>query len=203
MLHGNRGGPNGLTRCSPGYRTFTAKPQPNRRIIDNTMTTPRRRRKVSPLYLVAGLAAAIFGAFVGSRAIEAATTELTVTDHNTGLAIHGFDPVAYFADRAAAPGTDEFECILAGIVWRFRNSGNRAAFLANPDVYMPRFGGYDPVAVARGVAVAGHPQLWLIAGDRLYLFHTAAAREEFAADPERISATADRRWASVQSQLTP
>ena len=197
------GVPNRLTRRSPGYRTFTAKPQPNRRIIDNTMTAPRRRRKLSRLDLGAGLAAGILSAFVGSQAIGAATTELTVIDHNTGLAVHGFDPVAYFADRTATPGTNEFECILAGTIWRFRNQGNRAAFLANPEVYMPRFGGYDPVAVARGVAVAGNPRIWLIAGDRLYLFHTTASQEEFAADPERISATADRRWVSVQSQLTP
>ena len=141
------------------------------------MTAPRRRRKASAAGLGAGLAAAILGAFVGSRAIGAATTELIVIDHHTGLAIGGFDPVAYFTDGAATPGTDEFECILAGAVWRFRNQGNRAAFMADPEVYMPRFGGYDPVAVARGVAVAGNPRLWLIAGERLYLFHTAATQE--------------------------
>lgn len=167
------------------------------------MTAPRRRRKVSPLCLGVGLMIAVFGALVGPRATGAATTELTVIDHITGLAIHGFDPVAYFADRTATLGTSEFECILAGTIWRFHNPGDRAAFLANPEVYTPRFGGYDPVAVARGVAVAGHPRIWLIAGERLYLFHTVASQEEFAADPERISATADRRWASVQSLLIP
>lgn len=188
---------------SPSYRMFTAKPQPNRPIVGNTMTAPRRRRKLPALHVSAGLAAALLGVLAGPRAIRATTTELIVADYHTGLAIHGFDPVAYYVDRAPMPGKEEFECILAGTVWRFRNEGNRAAFLKNPEVYMPRFGGYDPVAVARGVAVAGHPQIWLIAGQRLYLFHTTASQAEFAADPDRIAATADRRWAAVRSQLTP
>ncbi len=143
------------------------------------------------------------GALAAVPQTGAATTELIVVDRNTGLAIGGFDPVAYFVDRAAMPGRSDIECAFGGTVWRFRNEGNRAAFLANPDVYMPRFGGYDPVGIARGVAVAGHPQLWLISGQHLYLFYSAQAQAEFALDPERISSTADRKWLSMQHQLVP
>ena len=83
----------------------------------------------------------------GPSRVEAATGELVVVDRHTGLAISGFDPVAYFIDTPS-PGRGEFEATFAGAVWRFRNAGNRAAFVADPEVYMPRFGGYDPVAVA-------------------------------------------------------
>ena len=89
--------------------------------------------------------------------IGAATTERIVVDRNSGLAISGFDPVAYFTDAKPLPGKGEYEQAVAGAVWRFRSAGNRAAFKADPDVYMPRFGGYDPVGVARGVAVPGNP----------------------------------------------
>jgi hypothetical protein len=58
---------------------------------------------------------------------------------------------------------------LDGAVWRFRNEGNRAAFAEHPEVYLPRFGGYDAVAIARGVSVPGHPLFWTITGERLYL----------------------------------
>ena len=73
------------------------------------------------------------------------------------------DPLAYFIDGASLRGSDDFEHAYAGAVWRFRNEGNRAAFIADPQVYMPRYGGYDPVGVARGVAVPGDPRLWLVA----------------------------------------
>ena len=56
--------------------------------------------------------------------IGAATTEHVVTDRNSGLAIHGFDPVAYFTDGAPSLGKGEFEHRHAGVVWLFRNPGN-------------------------------------------------------------------------------
>jgi hypothetical protein len=163
------------------------------------MTAARRRRKrawpAGPAPLLALLALA--------GPIAAATTEHVVVDRNTGLAILGFDPVAYFTDGAALAGKGDFELSFVGAVWRFRNPGNRAAFAADPDVYMPRYGGYDPVGVARGVAVPGDPRLWLLAGHRLYLFYTAEARAAFAASEDATIAAADRNWPAVQLTLSP
>jgi hypothetical protein len=135
--------------------------------------------------------------------IGAATTEYIVTDRNSGLAIHGFDPVAYFTNRAPLIGRDEYEHRHAGAVWRFRNPGNLGAFAADPDIYMPRFGGYDPMGVGRGVAAAGDPRIWLIVGDRLYLFHSPESKAAFAADSEQAAAAADDAWPTVQRTLSP
>ena len=173
-------------------------------MIGNTMTAPRRRRKPGPLRLAAVLGgAAIVGVAAYAIPIGAATTEYVVVDRNTGLAISGFDPVAYFIDGAPRLGKAEFEYRFARAVWRFRNEGNRAAFAADPEVYMPRFGGYDPTDVARGVAVPGDPRVWLVTGGRLYFFYREQAREAFMGDAERLSATADRKWPSVQLTLSP
>ena len=195
----------GLTRCTHGYVSFAAKPQPNRRIIGKTMTTPRRQRKLRLVGLGTGLlaAAAAIGGLAAPAAIRAATTELIVVDRNSGIAIGGFDPVAYFIDGVAMPGKGDFEASFAGAVWRFRNEGNRGAFLADPDTYLPRFGGYDPTGVARGAAVPGDPRLWVMQGRRLYLFYRAEARDLFAGDAEAVIAAADLRWPSVQRTLSP
>ena len=134
-------------------------------------------------------------------ALRAATTERIVVDRHTGLAIYGVDPVAYFTDRKPVAGREEFEHRFAGAVWRFHNDGNRAAFVADPNVYMPRYGGYDPVGIARGVSTAGDPDLWAIYDERLYLFYTAQAREAFIADPRLVIASASARWAEVKSEL--
>lgn len=146
--------------------------------------------------LLAAFAAAV-------TAWPASATERIVVDWHTGLAIDGYDPVAFYTDGKAAPGSADCELSYGGAVWRFRNIGNRAAFVARPDVYMPQFGGYDPVGVARGVAVAGSPALWLISGERLYLFYDRQRLETFIADPERITATAARKWPDVQRALSP
>lgn len=129
--------------------------------------------------------------------------ERVAVDLHTGLAIGGFDPVAYFVEAEGVLGKGDFEYAFSGAVWRFRNEGNRAAFVDNPEVYMPRFGGYDPVAVAREVGVAGNPRLWLIVEDRLYLFYSPEARTAFADNFKTIVEAAARNWPAVQTTLSP
>jgi YHS domain-containing protein len=110
--------------------------------------------------------------------------------------------VAYFVDRMAVQGSGEFEASLWGAVWRFRNEGNRASFLAHPEVYGPQFGGYDPVDIARGVAIAANPRFFVIADQRLYLFSREANRDAFATDPARFLYEDGKRWPALQDQLS-
>jgi len=112
--------------------------------------------------------ASFFVTFGFDSAAYAATTERVVANRYSGLAIEGFDPVAYFTDSVAVQGLPEFEAAQAGVVWRFRNEGNRASFVAHPEIYGPQFGGYDPIDLARGVTYAGNPRFWLVTGQRLY-----------------------------------
>lgn len=161
------------------------------------MTGPRQERKLS-----GGTLAAI-GLLLGMAATgaTAGTSEWVVTNRHTGVAIDGFDPVAYFADRAPRQGRAGLELQMDGATFRFANEGNRTAFRADPAVYAPRFGGYDPLGVGRGVASPGHPELWQVVGDRLYLFHSEEALSEFARDPEQSIAAAERHWPALRRSL--
>ncbi|HKO69548.1 MAG TPA: YHS domain-containing (seleno)protein [Bradyrhizobium sp.] len=132
----------------------------------------------------------------------ASTTERVVVNRYTGLAIEGFDPVGYFVDAGPVIGQEGCEASQAGAVWRFRNEGNRAAFIAHPEIYGPQFGGYDPVDIARGVTVAGNPRFWLISGRRLYLFGREQTRDAFSADAARLLQEASQRWPALQQELT-
>jgi len=168
------------------------------------MTTARRERKSRRFRSVwTAVLAMTLGSAPVPAIVHAATTERIVVNSHTGLAIDGFDPVGYFVDAAPRVGRADLEFQFAGATWRFRNSGNRAAFVADPPVYMPRFGGHDPIAVARGVATPGHPRLWLIAQRRLYLFHSAGARDRFAANPGRAIDAAERHWPKVLHTIVP
>src|SRR5947209_4823801 len=165
------------------------------------MTAARRPRK---RYLRFGMVLSLaLGMVAGTNAPapRAATTERIVVDQHTGLAIFGVDPVAYFTDRKPVPGHPDFEYRHAGAIWRFANEGNRAAFAAEPDIYMPRYGGYDAIGITRGVATPGFPALWALFEQRLYLFYTADARAAFLADPASAIASASARWAAVRSEL--
>jgi hypothetical protein len=135
-------------------------------------------------------------------AAQAATTERVVVNRFSGLAIEGFDPVAYFIDHQPVMGSPEFEALQAGAVWRFHNEGNRASFVAHPEVYGPQFGGYDPVDVARGVTFAGNPRFWAIADERLYLFGLEDHRDEFTADPGEFLPQAQAHWLKLEQDLS-
>ena len=134
-------------------------------------------------------------------AAQAATTERVVVNRFSGVAIEGYDPVAYFVDGRPAMGLPDFEASEAGAVWRFRNEGNRASFVAHPDIYGPQYGGYDPIDLARGVTYAGNPRFWLISGERLYLFGREQNRDTFAADPARVLREANARWPKLELEL--
>jgi len=155
-----------------------------------TMTSARRRGKASFFAVmgVSGLLVLLASPLSGPS--TAAVSERIVTDLHTGLAISGYDPVAYFTDAAPIVGRAEFEYRFKGVIWRFDNEGNL-------------FGGYDPIAVARGVALAGNPAYWVIARDRLYLFYNPVALENFRADIDNAVSAAEAKWPQVMEGLTP
>lgn len=165
--------------------------------------TAARQQKSRPRagYVALVCAVLILGAASGS-ALRAGTTERIVTDRFTGLAIGGFDPVAFYTDGKPVLGGPDFEFAYGGAIWRFCNLGNREAFAAHPDVYMPQFGGYDPIGVARGIAVPGNPNLWRISGDRLFLFYDRGRMDTFIADAERVITAAERKWPEVVHTLS-
>lgn len=163
------------------------------------MTAERRKRK--PLGAVTLVLAALFAA--AATPVAAQTTEQVVVDRHSGLAIYGFDPVAYFTDGRASRGRGDLEFPFAGAVWRFRNEGNRAAFIDHPEIYMPRFGGYDPLALARGVAAPGHPESWALAEGRVYLFQSSKNRDAFRTEPNHAVQAAEAHWPDVSRELLP
>jgi hypothetical protein len=166
------------------------------------MTAARRERKSRRFgTLLASFLGTLTLAGPASNSIAAATTEWVVVNRHTGLAIDGYDPVAYFVDAAPKEGRADVELRSDGATWRFQNEGNRSAFASAPGIYEPRFGGHDPMAVARGAATPGHPALWLIAEQRLYLFYSVEARSAFIRDPASAIEAAERNWPELQRTL--
>jgi hypothetical protein len=171
--------------------------------------TARRQQRKPPISLRAILWTCLwvsFGAVLACGifapgALWAAADSRLAVNPGTGLGISGFDPVAYFTESKAEFGRPELELKLDGVVWRFANEGNRGAFAAHPEVYAPRFGGYDPVGISGDRSVQGHPLFWVVVGQRLYLFYSEKTRAAFLAEPGRIIDAAERKWPDVARSL--
>lgn len=123
------------------------------------------------------------------------------TDDLSGFAMRGFDPVAYFALGIAKAGSAEYEYGWAGAIWRFSSAANRAAFMAEPQVYAPVFDGYDAVAIAEGRIVESDPLTFAILDNRLFFFRTAATRDAFLAD-DTLMKRSFKAWPNTLRQLS-
>ncbi|MCC0057433.1 MAG: hypothetical protein H6883_15030 [Rhodobiaceae bacterium] len=155
--------------------------------------------------IVAALAVAL-AQVSGARAQESAEAKETqalsfYADPTSGYAIFGFDPVSYFLEARGRLGRTGLETTYGGAYWRFANEGNLAAFNENPAVFAPAFGGYGVVAMSRGVASAGNPELFAIFEGKLYFFITEGNRQVFLRDPHGVIAEAARQWLSVQATV--
>jgi YHS domain-containing protein len=121
-------------------------------------------------------------------------------DAASGLALSGYDPVAYHAQGRATPGRADYELIHKGVVWRFASAANREAFRDAPAIYEPGFAGFDPTGVVEGGAVETDPRQFAIVGSRLFLFRTQLNRQRFVADASLLD-RAETRWQDVFATL--
>ena len=125
--------------------------------------------------------------------------DLYAADPHSGLALDGLDPVSYFLDPTSPrAGDPALELGHAGLVWRFAGRGNREAFRADPETYVPRIGGYDPVGAARGRVVNADPRIAALIDGRLYLFRVPEGRERALSDPAML-AEAEARWPQLKA----
>ena len=86
-----------------------------------------------------------------------------------GLAIKGYDPVAYFTEGRPVRGLPAYEVTWNGAMWRFASEDHREMFRQSPEQYAPRYGGYCAYAVSQGKTADIDPDAWTIVGGRLYL----------------------------------
>jgi len=131
----------------------------------------------------------------------AAASPTPWSDSATGMAIGGYDPVAYFTLSTPSRGRGEHEAKWHGSIWRFVNSGNRDAFVRDPDVYAPQFSGYDAYAIASGRSTRGHPSIWAIRDKKLYLFHSSVNRRLWLLDAANTTARAKQSWPMLSQTL--
>lgn len=116
---------------------------------------------------------------------------LNTTD---GLALGGYDAVAYFTESKPVKGRAEFSHNYNGGQWLFASAANRDAFAREPQKYAPQYGGYCSYAVSRGYTANADPEAWRIVDGKLYLNYNLDVREMWQQDiPGNIN-KAGKNW---------
>lgn len=114
-----------------------------------------------------------------------------------GVAINGYDTVAYHTLGAPTPGSAEFTAEHDGVTWRFASAANRDAFVADPAKYAPAYGGYCAFGTSKGVKKATLPDQFKVVDGQLYLNSSAKAQENFLKDEPGVIGAADTNWTRI------
>jgi YHS domain-containing protein len=130
-----------------------------------------------------------------------AADELNVSKGATlagpGLAVHGYDVVAFFTDGKAEIGSDKYAAAHAGGTYRFVNQAHLDAFKADPAKYEPAYGGFCAYGVALGKKFDGDPRYWKIVDGKLYLNLNGDIQTEWSKDIAGNLAKAETNWGRI------
>jgi YHS domain-containing protein len=119
---------------------------------------------------------------------------------SSGLALKGYDPVAYFSEKKPVQGKAEFTARHDGATYRFASAANRDAFVAAPEKYAPQYGGYCAFGTASGYKAPIEPDAWTIVEGKLYLNYNQSVRSRWASDIPGYIRNADAQWPSIRSK---
>ncbi len=113
------------------------------------------------------------------------------------LAIKGYDPVSYFATGRPAPGSAQFSTTYKGATYRFASAENRDQFIAAPENFVPRYGGYCAYAMSLNKIADIDPDQWAIVNNKLYLNNGFLAQSLWSFDKSGNIEKGDRNWPSI------
>jgi YHS domain-containing protein len=114
-----------------------------------------------------------------------------------GVAISGYDPVAYFAEGEPVEGSPQYAYVWQGATWRFASQAHLDEFKVEPARYAPQFGGYCAWAVSQGYTASADPLAWRIVKGKLYLNYNLDVKKTWQKDIAGNIAKGEANWPAV------
>ena len=140
-----------------------------------------------PLFLAAML---IVGAVVSTSAFAQDYT------HSTP-GVSGYDPVAYFTEGKPLKGNGYHVSDFQGVTYAFASEDHKKLFDANPEKYLPAYGGYCAYGVAVGKKFVVDPEVWKIVQGKLYLNLDRKIQRTWEKDIPGNIKKAEANWAEI------
>ena len=112
----------------------------------------------------------------------------------SGIALSGYDPVAFFTDGKPMHGDPSTSATYQGATYLFASKEHRRAFTENPEAYAPQYGGFCAFGVAAGALFPVDISTWQIRDGKLYLNLNPAILDQFNKDFDRQVVKAEKKW---------
>jgi YHS domain-containing protein len=133
----------------------------------------------------------IVSAATTAQQLPAAADSFNLDD---GVAIEGYDPVAYFTEDRAVKGEERYAAEHEGVTYFFATAANREIFLDDPERYVPAYGGWCGWAVSRGSLAGINPEAFVIHDGVLYLNFSQSINRRFQRSLEESIERAEANW---------
>ena len=134
----------------------------------------------------------------GALLLSSMTFASSINLGENDLAIHGYDPVAYFTDSKAVEGKAKYTATHDGAIYRFASAKNRDLFKANADSYAPQYGGYCAFGLSVDKKFDIDPQAWHIEDGKLYLNLNKKVQKKWFENVPGYIKSADRNWGGIK-----
>jgi YHS domain-containing protein len=112
----------------------------------------------------------------------------------SGVAIQGYDPVAFFTDHKPVKGSSQWVAKRNGATYLFASREHRDLFLKDPARYEPSFGGYCAYGVSRNKLVEIDVEAFQIVDGKLLLQYSKGVRDDFNKDTQGNLGKANANW---------
>ncbi|NOT94079.1 YHS domain-containing (seleno)protein [Ferruginibacter sp.] len=122
------------------------------------------------------------------------TAQIVKFNSVNGIAIKGYDPVAYFLQHTAVEGSHGFTADWSGSKWKFISQANLDSFKISPEKYAPQFGGYCAYGCSEGHKSPTDPNAWTVTGNKLYLNYNLKVKELWIKDTANRIKAANEYW---------
>ncbi len=157
------------------------------------------RRPTRRFVLAMGVAA-LCGATAAAAAPPVNTLKGGLFGGRAGVAILGYDPVAYFSDGKPVRGDAAHVFEWMGAKWQFASQSHLDLFKADPEKYAPQYGGYCAYGVSQDNLVGIEPDKFKILGGKLYLNYDAEVQATWLKDPAGYIRQADAKFKALLKQ---
>lgn len=117
-----------------------------------------------------------------------------------GKAVKGYDVVAFFKDAKPVEGTDSLTYHYKDADWLFASRTNLEAFKANPDAYVPQYGGYCAYGTSRGYKAPTEAETWTIVDNKLYFNYNMKVKDKWSENREEFIQKADTQWPLIKDK---
>jgi YHS domain-containing protein len=151
--------------------------------------------------LLYGICVMFVLAGVGGALTVRGQAQTRVINNDKGVAVQGYDVVAYFTDHAAVKGSAQYAHTWNGVEWWFASPEHRDLFFKEPARYAPAFGGYCAYGVSRGYAVDIDPEAFAVLDGRLYLNYSRSVQRTWNEDRAGYIEKARQRWPEILTGL--